>query len=189
VVTSGTLSLAVSYNSFFTNATNFTGYPSTYGQIILQNRNGTPCDLLLNIFQDPLFVSATNSRLQDTSPCIDAGDVTDPNYGDLCFDVSRGTEISDLGAYGGADACNWLDVVPLIATSPWMTLGNGDPTINWDAIPRSAYRIHYITNVLDAELKPLMDLIAIEKWTARIVISTNSERYFRIESLGRTPGN
>jgi hypothetical protein len=185
----GSLSQEVSYNCFFNNATNFIGYPSTYGQAILQNRNGTPCDLLFNIFQDPLFVGANDFHLGDGSPCIDAGDTTNPNYGDLCFDVSRGTEISDLGAYGGPDACNWLDVVPLLSTSPWMTRSNSVPAMVWDAIPRSTYRIQYITNATDTQWKNLMDLIAVEKRTARTLSATNSESYFRIQSLGRTPGH
>jgi hypothetical protein len=189
VMTSGALSRAISYNCFSNNATNFTGYPSTYGQVILQNRNGTPCDLLFNIFQNPLFVGADDFHLADNSPCIDAGDITNPNFGDMCFDVSRGTAISDLGAYGGPDACNWLDVVPLVATSPWMTLANGDPAINWDAIPRSTYRIQYITNAVDTQWENLANVIATQKRTSRSVTLTNGEGYFRIESLGRAPGN
>jgi hypothetical protein len=39
------------------------------------------------------------------SPCIDAGD---PAIADLCLQFSRGTNISDIGAYGGPDACDWL---------------------------------------------------------------------------------
>lgn len=189
VVCSGSLSRAVSYNCFFANATNFTGYPWTYGQAILQNRNGTACDLLYNLFVEPQFVGDGDFRLTDSSPCIDAGDATNPNYGDLCFEVSKGTGISDLGAYGGADACNWLDVVPRLPTTPWMTVSESRPLIHWDAIPRSTYRIQYLTNVTDLEWKALMDVTAPQKRTATEVSATSAERYFRIQSLGRTPGH
>jgi len=189
VKTSGSLSRAVSYNGFFANGTNFSGYPATYGQVIVQNRNGTACDLLFNIFQDPLFVGGGDYRLTELSPCIDAGETSNPNYGDMCFDVSRGTGISDLGAYGGADACNWMDPVPLLTTSPWMTCADNKPTINWDAIPRSTYRIHYVTNATDTNWKTLADFIAVAKRSSKDMTSTNSEHYFRIQSLGRMPGN
>ena len=40
-----------------------------------RNQNGTPCDRHFNIIQDPLFVDPENYdfRLQEDSPCIDAG--------------------------------------------------------------------------------------------------------------------
>jgi len=43
--------------------------------------------------------------LSDLSPCIDAGD---PAIADVCFQFSHGSAISDIGAYGGPDACGWL---------------------------------------------------------------------------------
>ncbi len=97
-------SLAVKYNCFFTNALNFVGYPGIYGIVVTANQNGTPSDIFYNIFLDPRFVDRNRLLLGSASPCIDAGD---PAIGDVCFFFSKGTVISDLGAYGGPDACNW----------------------------------------------------------------------------------
>jgi hypothetical protein len=189
VGTSGLLSRSVGFNCFSGNQTNFAGYPAAYGQVIFQNRNGVACDLLFNIFEDPLFAGTDDFHLGENSPCIDAGDTADPNHGDTCFDVSRGTGISDLGAYGGPDACNWLDMVPLIPTTPWMTIPDEKPTINWDAIPRSRYRIQYLTNVTDNQWKTLTEMTAVEKPTVQDVSSLDGQRYFRVQSLGRRPGD
>jgi len=111
---SGSLSRSISYNDFYNNAINFTGYPSTYGTIILVNRNGTPCDLLYNIFSNPSFVSGNDFSLQPTSPCIDAGDGSAANY-DSYFPPSQRTVINDIGAYGGPDAGGWIYAPPTTA--------------------------------------------------------------------------
>ena len=111
VTVSGSLSRTVSDNDFFGNGTNFVGYPSSYGNPIILNRNGTPCDLLLNIFQDPQFVSATDFHLQGTSPCIDAGEGSAANF-DNSFPPSLGTVTNDIGAYGGPNAGQWLNPAP-----------------------------------------------------------------------------
>lgn len=108
---SGTLSRAVSYNDFTKNLTNFVGYPNTYGTVIMANRNGTPCDLLYNIFEDPKFVSQSDFTLQVDSSCIDAG-TSDPAYLDVSFPPSQATGLPDLGMYGGPFAANWLPVIP-----------------------------------------------------------------------------
>jgi hypothetical protein len=63
VTVSGSLSRTISYNDFFTDATNFTGLPIAYGQVLLNNRNGTPSDVLYNIYQEPLFADGTNFYL------------------------------------------------------------------------------------------------------------------------------
>jgi hypothetical protein len=107
VAVSGSLSRSVSYNDLFNNAIDFTGYPSTYGTVIFANRNGTPCDLLYNIFSNPLFVSANDFSLQANSPCIDAGDGSSTNY-DSYFPPSQGTVLNDMGAYGGPNAGGWI---------------------------------------------------------------------------------
>jgi hypothetical protein len=111
VKVSSLLSRTVNNNDFFGNATNFVGYPSSYGNPIIVNRNGTPCDLLLNIFQDPQFVSATDFHLQGTSPCIDAGE-GGAAYFDNSFPPSLGTVTNDIGAYGGLNAGQWLNPAP-----------------------------------------------------------------------------
>lgn len=111
VMRSGSLSTMVGYNTFFGNATNFVGYPVNYGQPIIVNRNGTPADLLFNIFTDPLFVSATDLRLQPGSPCVDAGEGSAANY-DTYFPPSLGGVINDMGAYGGPNAGRWVAPAP-----------------------------------------------------------------------------
>lgn len=111
VKVSGSLSRTVSDNDFFGNGTNFVGYPTSYGNPIILNRNGTPCNVLLNIFQDPQFVSATDFHLQGTSPCIDAGEGSAANF-DNSFPPSLGTVTNDIGAYGGPNAGQWLNPAP-----------------------------------------------------------------------------
>ena len=125
VTRSGSLSATVSYNGFYGNATNFTGYPSTYGMVLLANRNSTPSDVLYNIFQDPQFVSTSDFHLQAGSPAIDAG-TPDWTYSDMCFSnsVSQGNSYPDLGADGGPDAINWLDTVPVLPVQATMTYSN-----------------------------------------------------------------
>lgn len=107
VMRSGSLSGIVSYNDFYLNATNFTGYPGTYGTPIIANRNGTSSDVLFNIFQNPLFVGANDYHLTASSTCIDAG-VGDPANFDSCFPPSLGSVTNDIGAYGGPGGCEWI---------------------------------------------------------------------------------
>ncbi len=107
VTRSGSFSATVSYNDFFANTANFSGYPVTYGQVILANRNGTPCDVLFNIFSDPMFVSASDFHLQPGSPCIDAGEGSGANL-DSYFPPSMGSVTNDIGAYGGPNAGQWI---------------------------------------------------------------------------------
>lgn len=107
VMRSGSLSGIVGYNDFYQNATNFTGYPATYGSPIIVNRNGTSSDLVFNIFQNPLFVAANDFHLSASSTCIDAG-VGDPANFDSCFPPSLGSVTNDIGAYGGPNGCEWI---------------------------------------------------------------------------------
>ncbi len=55
-----------------------------------------------NIEADPLFVDPTNGdyRLQDNSPCIDAGNPS-PDFNDGFFPPGLGAVHNDMGAYGG----------------------------------------------------------------------------------------
>ncbi|MBI1842629.1 MAG: hypothetical protein HYR88_17460 [Verrucomicrobia bacterium] len=105
------------YNCFFGNGTNFNYYPGIYGIPILANHNGDPCDAFNNILLDPKINNPSQFLLSDSSPCIDAGD---PDIQDVCFNFSKGGPISDIGAYGGPDACNWLNhrFSPVIASAP-----------------------------------------------------------------------
>lgn len=113
----GSLSLSVGYNDYFDNATNFVNYPSSWGPPIIQNGNGTPCDVHYNIFQNPLFCETTTYTLSATSPCIDAGNPAGA-YLDNCFAAAAcqpgalGTVINDMGIYGGPDGCGRV-------VSPW----------------------------------------------------------------------
>ncbi len=63
------------------------------GVIVTVNANGDSCDAYLNIFLDPLYVDPDNGNfhLQETSPCIDAGDPDSPLDPD-------GT-VADIGAF------------------------------------------------------------------------------------------
>lgn len=107
VTRSGSLSATVSYNDLFGNTANFSGYPVTYGQVILANRNGTPCDVLFNIYSDPMLVSSSDFHLQAGSPCIDGGEGSGANF-DSYFPPSMGSVTNDIGAYGGPNAGQWI---------------------------------------------------------------------------------
>ena len=67
----GTSSNTAFYNCFFDNTANFVGYPATYGDIVMTNVNGDPCDLGQNIFFDPLFAS-DGYHISEDSPCVNA---------------------------------------------------------------------------------------------------------------------
>src|ERR1039458_3590533 len=153
VKVSGSLSRGISYNDFFGNATNFTGLPTAWGTIIGNNRNGTPADAILNIFQNPLFVATNDIHLQTNSPCVNAGT---PNnaYANMCFPPSIATNFPDLGAYGGPDACNWLDPVPILPAQLTMVRSNASVWLNWNAIPRSSYRVEYVATNSSLGLNP-----------------------------------
>lgn len=192
----GSLSLTTSYNDFFGNATNFTGYPPNYGQLIIPNRNGTMADLFFNIKDSPLF-SDLDDHLAANSPCIDAG-TPDSAFSDLCLsnNPSQGTQFPDLGAYGGPDACNWLANVPVIPVAADISKSNNIIRVSWGAIPRSEYQVQYLTNWPSVESNYWQNLtngrvLAVEKPTS-LVVATNvaqGKGFFRIQSLGRAPGN
>jgi hypothetical protein len=149
VTVSGSLSRAISYNDFFSNATNFTGLPAAYGQVLLNNRNGTPSDVLYNIYQNPLFAVGTNLYLATNSPCVNAGPPGQA-FDNMCSPPSIGTNYNDMGAYGGPDACNWLNVVPLVQVEPSsISTSNSLLWVDWFAVPRSTYQIQYATNLVN----------------------------------------
>lgn len=192
----GSLTRTVNYNDLYANATNFSGLPVAYGQMILVNRNGTPSDILYNIFRDPQFMATNDFHLISNSPCVDAG-TADWASTDMCFPPSLGSILPDQGAYGGPDAANWLDIVPKLPVQAFITKSDNVIQIGWGAIPRSVYQIQYITNFTSAGTNNWLNLpngkvLAVDKPTS-ITISTNAnalgKQFFRIQSLGRTLGN
>ena len=187
----GSLSRNVSYNDFYGNATNFTGYSGNYGNWIIPNRNGTLSDIFSNIGENPLFLATNDFHLATNSPCVDAG-TPDWVYSDMCFPPSQGTGYPDLGAYGGPDACNWLDVVPELPVTASASQANGIGTLSWDAVPRSTYRLQYCTNLVSAGTNiwlDFVDVLATDKPTSFVGALDQPKAFIRIQSLGRTPGN
>ncbi len=95
----GSVSTSAYYNSFYNNVNNFVGYPATYGDIVTINSNGTPCDIGMNIFSEPLLVNNNNIfKLTSTSPCIDAG--TSDSAPDIDFEYDSRPQANgiDIGA-------------------------------------------------------------------------------------------
>ncbi len=194
---SGANSGAVGYNCFYGNATNFTGYPATYGQILLQNRNGTPCDIIYNIYQNPVFAAFNDFHLQTNSPCIDAG-TPDWAYTDMCITngASQGTSFPDLGAYGGPDACNWLDDVPVLPTTLFITKSDNLVWLNWGAVPRSEYQVECVTDPVTSGTNTWRNFgnghVRANTKLVSLAVSPNpatNQAVFRVKSMGRTPGN
>jgi hypothetical protein len=183
VQVSGLLSRAVSYNDFYGNVTNFVGYPSTYGTIILVNRNGTPCDLLYNIFSDPHFLGVGDFHLQTSSPCIDAG-TSDPYYIDTNFPPSQGTTLPDLGIYGGPLAYNWLPVVPPQPPAPVALIASRAVKLTCvDVVGTGAYQIQISPNFTSwANYGPPFIMSATSNFV-HYVDATNRANYFRLQQL------
>ncbi len=102
----GTRSGTVGFNCFYQNGTNFLNYPGSFGQVVMQNRNGTACDVAYNLFMDPMLAAGSHVRLQPPSPCVDAGDGAG-TFLDCCTN-SLGTTVNDIGPCGGPQACGWL---------------------------------------------------------------------------------
>jgi hypothetical protein len=196
VTASDSVSWTIGYNTFYGNTTNFTGVPAAYGQVDWNNRNGTPSDIFYNIYQNPSFLATNDFHLQTNSPCINAS-APGAAYNNLCSPPSSGSIYGDMGAYGGPDACNWLDTVPILSAQLSMTKSNGAIWLNWEPIPRSTYRIEYNTNNFNA-------MAGTNRWLTNSVLTpisapisvavspnplTNKAAFFRVKSLGRTPGN
>jgi hypothetical protein len=186
---SGSLSQQVSYNAFYENATNFIGYdPGVYGSVIIANANGTPCDLLNNIYQNPLFATVTNFYLATNSPCANAGPPGQALQ-NMCFPPSIGTSNDDIGAYGGPYALVPVDISSISATNSLLS-------VSWFAVPRSTYQIQYGTNLANgsnnwqnlangqAEALGTPMSLSVAPYPP-----TNTMQFYRIQSLGRAPGN
>lgn len=84
-----------------------------------------------NIDHNPRFVSATwgNYRLENGSPCIDAGN-PNPAYADRCRPPASGTARNDMGAFGGPYNCSWPPPVDTPTPTHTPTLSPTDtPTV------------------------------------------------------------
>jgi parallel beta-helix repeat protein len=179
--------LSVSYNCLYGNATNFWNYPVTYGSVLWTNHNGTGADLSFNIFSDPLFEDTNTFVLASNSPCIDAGDPEDENYTDLCVAVSKGSALVDQGAWGSADACNWLDDVPLLPPIVQIERAVSNLVVRWSGIPRSTYRILHIENL---QLTNWMedaagDLEADQMVVRHPIVDPPTQQFYYVEHHGR----
>ncbi|MBL7191852.1 hypothetical protein ISS30_09150 [bacterium] len=116
-----TSSTIVAYCDFFNNSVgNFTpGIVNYLGIINNINVNGDSCDLLCNIFLDPMFINpeAGDFHLTADSPCIDAGDPTFPNdpdstiadMGAYYFDQSGDIRCLTISISGGNAHLDWMD--------------------------------------------------------------------------------
>ncbi len=115
----------------------------------------------------------------------------------MCFPPSIGTTFNDMGAYGGPDACNWLNVVPLVPVQCFSSTSNSLVWVNWYAVPRSTYQIQYATNLIANGSNQWQNLAngdveALGTPTSLSVAPyppTNDTGFYRIQSLGRAPGD
>jgi hypothetical protein len=182
VQVNGSLSRYVEYNDFYGNAMNFIGYPSTYGTIILVNRNGTPCDLLYNIFSDPKFVAANNFTLQTNSPCIDAG-TSDATYLDTSFPPSQGTGLPDLGIYGGPLAVNWLAVIPIPPAPITLSATPALQLTCHNIVATGSYQIQESPDLTNWNDYGLPFYMTATSNLVQYVDATNNAGFFRLKSL------
>jgi parallel beta-helix repeat protein len=81
VVRTSSNSSVVFYNCFYNNGQNFVGYPETFGDVIMVNRNKDSCDIGQNIFLDPSLLDSNSYILSYTSPCLNAGKDSIENNG------------------------------------------------------------------------------------------------------------
>jgi hypothetical protein len=181
VTDTGTLSRNIEFNDFCGNTTNFIGYTSDYGTVIITNRNGTPCDLLFNIYQDPLFVAPNNFTLQMNSPCINAG-TPNPVYMNTSFPPSQGTAYPDLGIYGGPVAANWLPVTPsppapiILAASPAVRLTCST------AVPAGTYQLQTSEDLTNWSDYGSQFYLTATSNLVEYVDATNGAGFFRLQS-------
>jgi uncharacterized protein YaiE (UPF0345 family) len=182
ITDTGSLSRNVEYNDFFHNATNFIGYTSDYGTVVFVNHNGTPCDLLFNIYQNPLFIATNDFTLQTNSPCIDAGT---PNvaYMDMSFPPSQGTGLPDLGICGGPLAVNWLPVIPSAPAPILLSASRAIRLSCTDVLERGSYQIQSSTHWTNWTDYGSPFYITTTSNFVQYVDATNRAEFFRLQSL------
>lgn len=123
-IRTGELTSNVYFNCFYNNLTNFIGLPSSYGSVVMNNRNNTPCDVGFNIYVDPLFSNAA-FNIYNNSPCIDAG-TADSTVNYLpTTDIFGNTRIND----GNWDGNIFVDIGACEYISP-TSIGEGDIRIS-----------------------------------------------------------
>ena len=182
VTATGALTRNVAYNDFYSNRTNFTGYTSVYGTIIMANRNGTPCDLLFNIYSNPLFVLSNNFALQPNSPCIDAGS---PNvaYMDVSFPPSQGTGYPDLGILGGPLAVNWLPNIPPSSAPVVLLISKALKLTCTNVVASGTYQLQASMNLTSWTNYGPQVYITTTSNLVQYVDVTNKLNFFRLQRL------
>lgn len=106
-----------------------------------------------NILDNPLFMEGgENFKLQEGSPCIDAGDPDTPEE-DGCLPPGKGEKRNDMGAYGGPQNCGWIRLVSqrnlidhLIGREPLHPAKFSAADLNGDGIVDIADLILFILN-------------------------------------------
>jgi len=173
--------LDASYNCFVKNRIDFSGFPGSYGIPVINNHNGDPCDAFNNIFLNPRFSDTNRFLLQGTSPCIDAGD---PAITDVCPGISRGTLISDIGAYGGSSACGWLahGFAPILTMAPHdqMTCIGGSASfiVTADGVGPLTYQWYYDrTNLLAGATNAQLEFADVRAFQAGLYSLTVSNPF------------
>jgi len=165
----------IKYNNIWTNTGgNFVDFPAYLGNLATINANGDSCDIFFNISENPLFEDGEpfSFILQDSSPCIDAGnpdtsyyDTEDPANPGFALYPAKGTIINDMGRYGGHGTSFWTEVDhgDNIFTPKSITLRQNYPNPFNSAtriefyLPRRAYVELTIYNILGKEVISLWD--------------------------------
>jgi parallel beta-helix repeat protein len=161
----------VLYNNVFSNTEgNFVGCPPGVGDTTWgANINGIPCDSFYNIIRDPLFVDTLNDfRLQEGSPCIDAGDNYAAPGSDLDGNprIVDGNEddsaVVDMGAYEYQPSVSITEEIKTFSTSDFVVFQNYPNPFNPKTtieyyLPKSSWVNLTIYNVLGQKIKVLVN--------------------------------
>lgn len=129
----GSNSSVVFYNCFYNNKQNYVGYPETFGDVIMKNRNNDSCDIGQNIYLDPLLINTSNYHLSFTSPCLNAGKDSIINNDIWYYSPQTDIEGSlrpnpegsnvDIGAYEIKNPCSNTNLVESICSGDSIKLG------------------------------------------------------------------
>lgn len=164
-------SLTISYNDVCNNKDgNFVNCPAGIGDTNWgTNINGIPSDSFHNIIRDPLFVDSLNDfRLQEGSPCIDAGDNSVAPDSDLDGNqrIVDGNDddsaVVDMGAYEFQPLVGITEDKLPFSASDFVVLQNYPNPFNPQTtieyyLPRSTWVNLTIYNVLGRKIKVLVN--------------------------------